>query len=95
MNTRLASTTHRIAITSATLLAAAATGVTGLASAASSPGGENTTVQCPSACVAIYKPVTCLMSNGHIRTFTNRCVADVYACEHRLIVLACWPPDGE
>jgi len=93
MNTRLASRTHRIAITSATLLAAAATGVTGLASAASRTDSENTAVQCPSACVAIYKPVTCLMSDGHIRTFTNRCAAGVYACEHRVIVLACWPPD--
>jgi hypothetical protein len=46
-------------------------------------------------CLAIHKPVTCVMSDGRIRTFGNRCQANVYACEYRLTIVACWPPDVE
>jgi hypothetical protein len=93
MNTRVV-LTNRIAMTSATLLAAGAIGVTGLASAASSPDSESPE-KCPTMCLAIHKPVTCVMSDGRIRTFGNRCQANVYACEYRLTIVACWPPDVE
>ena len=94
MNTRLA-LTNRIAMTSAALLAAGAIGVTGLARAASSADSKSRTEPCPSICPKIYKPVICVMSDHSIRKFGNRCEANVYACKHRLTILACWPAPPE
>lgn len=83
--------TRRIAVTGATLLTAGAVGLTGLASAASSSHSASPSVECPEMCVAIYKPVTCLMSDGSVHTFANRCVAEVFACQGRLTIKDCWP----
>lgn len=90
MNTPLV---RRIAMTSATLLTAGAIGFTGLANAASSPDGASARDTCSTVCLAIYDPVTCVMSDGSIRKFGNRCEANVYACQHRLTIIACWPPN--
>ncbi len=83
--------TNRIGVTIATLLAAGAVCFTGLASAAPSPAREITSVQCPKACLDIYQPVTCTMSDGSVLEFGNRCYADVYACEHGLKIISCEP----
>jgi hypothetical protein len=83
--------TNRIGVTVAALLATGAIGITGAASATSSPAREITGVKCPSVCPQIYQPVTCKMSDGSVRTFGNRCFADVYACQHELKIISCRP----
>jgi hypothetical protein len=94
MNIRRVTMTKRIAMTGATLLTAGAVGLTGMANAASSSDSASTSARCPDICIAIYKPVTCLMSNGRIRTFANACVAEVFACQHGLTIVRCWPAHG-
>ena len=83
--------TKRIGIPIATLLTAGAIGLTGLASAAASPALKITSVTCQENCLTIYQPVTCHMSDGSVRTFSNRCYADVYACQHGLTIVSCKP----
>jgi hypothetical protein len=83
--------TKRIGMTIGTLLAAGTIGLTGLASAAPSPALGITSVKCPQACPDIYQPVTCEMSDGSVRRFSNRCFADVYACQHGLKIVSCKP----
>jgi hypothetical protein len=78
-------------MTVATLLAAGATSLTGLAIGASGPARAITSVDCPTVCPEIYQPVTCEMSDGSIHTFGNRCFADVYACQHKLKIISCRP----
>jgi hypothetical protein len=80
--------TKKIGVTITMLLASGAVGLTGLASA-SSPAREITTVECSWACLDIYRPVTCEMSDDKVRTFGNRCYADVFACEHGLKIIRC------
>lgn len=86
--------TNRIGVTVATLLATAGIGLTGLASPASSPAREIASLECPSNCPLIYEPVTCKMSDGSVRTFSNRCFANVYACQHKLTIISCRPARG-
>jgi hypothetical protein len=81
----------RIGVTIATLIAAGAIGLTGIASASSSSAHEITRVKCPTMCIDIYKPVTCKMSDGSVRTFGNSCFAGVYACQHGLKIISCRP----
>jgi hypothetical protein len=83
----------KIGMTMATLFAAGAIGLTGVASADSSAAREITSVKCPSVCPFIFQPVTCKMSNGTVRTFSNRCFAGVYACQHYLTIISCRPAD--
>jgi hypothetical protein len=80
---------NRIGVTIATLLAAGAIGVTGVVSAASSPARETARAKCPSACLDVFQPVTCEMSDGTVQTFSNRCFAGIYACEHGLTIISC------
>jgi hypothetical protein len=58
---------------------------------AQTPQNEITPVQCPQFCIAVYVPVTCMMSDRTVRRFSNRCWANVYACEHRLTIISCQP----
>ncbi|GAA2101439.1 hypothetical protein [Actinomadura alba] len=70
------------------LLALAATlGLLGGACAGEAPGPG--TRGCPQACTMIYEPVNCRFANGTTMTFGNRCVADAYACRHRLRIVGC------
>jgi hypothetical protein len=85
--------TRKIGMTVATLLAAGGIGLTGLTSAASSSTLQITPVTCPSMCPDVYKPVTCKMSDGTVRTFGNRCEAGVFACRHRLTIVSCQEGD--
>jgi hypothetical protein len=82
--------TKRIGVTMTTLLAAGAIGLTGLASA-SSPTREITRVKCDWACPDVFQPVTCEMSDGSVRTFSNRCYAGLYGCQHGLTIVSCRP----
>ena len=91
MNTHRVTMTKRIAVTGATLLTAGAIGLTGLANAASSSDSASTSAKCSDICTTIYMPVTCRMSDGSVRRFENRCRAEVFACQHRLTILYCWP----
>lgn len=84
---------NKIGVAAATLLAVGSIGFAGMATAVASPASESARVQCPHACLDIYRPVTCLMSDGSVLTFGNRCYADVYACQHRLTIIGCWPGD--
>jgi hypothetical protein len=90
MNTRIV-TPKRIGVTVATALAAGAAGFTGAASGASAPARNVTSVTCPTVCPQIFAPVTCKFSDGKIRTFSNRCFAGVFACQHKLKILSCRP----
>jgi hypothetical protein len=58
---------------------------------AQTPASPITGARCPQFCIALYAPVTCIMSDGNVRTFTNRCRANIYACEHRLTIISCQP----
>jgi hypothetical protein len=40
-------------------------------------------------CPMIYEPVICALSDGVTRTFSNDCVARVYACDHNLRIIGC------
>jgi hypothetical protein len=75
----------------ATFVAAGAIGLTSVASAAPKPAPKVTSVKCPSVCPDVVWPVTCLLSDGSVRTFTNRCFAGVFACQHRLRIISCRP----
>jgi hypothetical protein len=44
---------------------------------------------CSNFCTMIYEPVTCELSNGETRTFSNNCEAEGYACQHGLEVIGC------
>ena len=81
----------KIGLTIATLLAAGGIGLTGLAGAASGSEREITRATCPENCLAIFKPVTCRLSNGQVLTFGNRCEADMFACRHGLGIVGCRP----
>jgi hypothetical protein len=83
--------TNKIGVTIAMLLAVGAIGLTNLASAAPSPARAVTSAQCPDVCITVYEPVTCLMSDNTLHTFTNRCWAEVYACMHGLQIIGCVP----
>lgn len=67
--------------------------ITALTLAITTPGQaqtpHTTAVQCPQSCIALYAPVRCMMSDGSVRTFSNRCYANIYACEHRLTIIGC------
>jgi hypothetical protein len=82
--------TKRIGMTVA-MIAAGIIGVTGAASAATSPARDAPSASCPDVCIAIYDPVVCLMSNGLLRKFGNACEARVYACKHSLTIIGCFP----
>jgi hypothetical protein len=56
---------------------------------AQTPPPHKTAVQCPQICIALYAPVRCKMSDGSVRTFSNRCRANIFACEHRLRIIGC------
>jgi hypothetical protein len=71
--------------------AAAAIALSGPASAAPGPSGGVTGGDCPQVCLAVYDPVVCVMSDLSLHTFSNRCVAEVYACTHRLELIGCLP----
>jgi hypothetical protein len=60
-----------------------------LAGCAAVTAEEAGTRTCPEACTMIYEPVTCRFDGGATMTFGNRCVADVYACRHRLRIVSC------
>ena len=49
---------------------------------------------CPDVCPMIYAPVTCLYSDGTVRTLDNICVAVRYACKHDLRIIGCVPRRG-
>jgi hypothetical protein len=44
---------------------------------------------CPGICLMNYDPVTCLYSDGVVRSFGNMCEAENYACEHGLLITGC------
>jgi len=71
------------ALSGALMLAIAPSGQAG-----TSPS-EITAVQCPQVCIAVYDPVTCRMSDRSVRTFSNRCYAEIYACQRRLTIISC------
>jgi hypothetical protein len=75
----------------ATLVVAGAIGLTSAASAAPKPAPEVMSVKCPSVCPLVFWPVTCQLSDGSVRTFTNRCFAGVFACQRQLRVISCRP----
>lgn len=83
--------TKRIGMTVAMVLAAGAIGVTSAASAAPSPARDVPSASCPDACIAIYDPVICLMSDGSLRKFGNACEAAMYACKHPGKIIGCMP----
>jgi hypothetical protein len=56
---------------------------------AQTPTPDKTAIQCPQFCIALYAPVRCNMSDGSVRTFSNHCRANIYACEHRLTIIGC------
>lgn len=56
------------------------------------PGGAAsaaTAEPCPQACAMVYQPVSCQLSDGTVMKFGNRCVADAYACRHRVRIIGC------
>jgi hypothetical protein len=73
------------------MVAAGVIGVTGAASAASTPARDVPSASCPEVCIAIYDPVVCLMSDNSLRTFGNACEAAVYACKHPGAIIGCFP----
>lgn len=79
----------RIGATVASVLAAGAVALTGSATAASSPAREIAKLECPQLCPTIYQPVTCELSDGSTMTFSNRCYATSYACNHGLTIVSC------
>lgn len=82
--------TSRIGMPIAMLVAAGAIGLTGPASAAPSPA-RDTSVECTDACITLWAPVKCLMSDGTSRTFGNRCEAERYAACANLMIVGCMP----
>jgi hypothetical protein len=78
-------------MTVAMVVAAGAFGVTGGASAASSPARDAPSVECPDVCITLYDPVVCVMKGGSVRVFGNSCEAEVYACQHPGEIIFCWP----
>ncbi len=83
--------TNRIGVTTAMLVVVGAIGLTGLAGAAPSPAPDITSANCTDVCITLWDPVTCFMSDGTVRTFGNRCEAEVYAACHHLQIIGCIP----
>jgi hypothetical protein len=54
-----------------------------------SPISEPPVSSCSGMCPMIYEPVTCELSDGVTRSFSNDCVARAYACDHELRIVGC------
>ena len=78
--------TKRIGVAVVSVLAAGAVALTG---ATASTAREITKVNCSYSCPDVYQPVTCDMSDGSTMTFSNRCYAGLYACQHGLTIISC------
>ena len=76
----------RIGVAVVSVLAAGAVALTG---ATASTAREVTKVNCSYGCLDVYQPVTCDMSDGSTLTFSNRCYASLYACQHGLTIISC------
>jgi hypothetical protein len=87
----IANTVHRAlaAASGALIVTLALTIAPPIGQAQDSPTAAITGAQCPRFCPLEYKPVTCKMSDGRVRTFPNRCFANIHACRHRLTIIGC------
>jgi hypothetical protein len=80
--------TTKIGVTIATLLATGGIALVSPAGAASGSEQQITSVACTEVCPAIFKPVTCKLSDGRVLTFGNSCEAGVFACQHKLTIVS-------